>query len=84
MTATIELTPIVRSFLPTDLAVSAESIEPYYRQLAEDPIDTWEAMQDWLRRWNELRRIVDQERAKRQVAASCDTQSKAVSESYLD
>lgn len=83
MTATIELTPIVRTFVPTDLAVTVESIEPYYRKLQSETIGTFEDLLGWLGRWNELRRVVDQERAKRQVAASCDTQSPEVTARFL-
>lgn len=84
MTATIELTPIVRAFVPTGLVVSAESIAPYYRRLLDDPIGSSQELSAWLRRWNELRRIVDQERATRHVASSCDTQTQEVTERYLD
>lgn len=84
MSATIELTPITRTFVPQDLAVSAAALEPLYRRLQSEPLETAEALRGWLVRWSELRRVIDEERTSRQVAASCDTQTPEVNARFLD
>ncbi len=84
MTTTIELTPLNRAFVPADFEVSAQELKPLYERLIETPLDSPEDVKQWLTRWSELRSVVDEERARRQIAASCDTISEDVSAKYLD
>lgn len=57
-----------------------DDVVPYYRELAECPLDDVEA---WLRDWSRLESLFDEASTKAQVAAVCDTADEGKREAEL-
>jgi oligoendopeptidase F len=58
MTPTAELKKPVRHFLPEDFVVTDwKSLEPYFRELEERPLDTRADLEKWLLDMSELEAV---------------------------
>jgi oligoendopeptidase F len=72
-----------RSFVATDFVVTDwEHLQPYFQVLADMPLDTTEAIEDWLRMSSELNFVVDEEKAWRFIKMTCDTTSESIRQLY--
>lgn len=58
------------------------AIQKYYSQLEKEPVKTPEQLEIFLRRWNELGDIVEEEAAKRYALMTCDTADIKIAKSY--
>lgn len=59
------------------------SLEPFFKQLLERPINSREDMQQWLKDRSDLESIVSEDLAWRYIRMTCDTTDKAREEAYL-
>lgn len=73
MTATV-VAEFPRTFLPASLDFGDWAvIEPFYRELAERPVATFEAFERWLMDWSEVDSAFDEEGTARNIAMTCAT-----------
>lgn len=73
-----------RTFVDREARFDQWSVaEPYYRELAERPIESRAALESWLSDWSELESVLSEERATRQVAMTCQTDDEQRKARYL-
>jgi oligoendopeptidase F len=74
---------VPRKFLPEDFKVTNwESLEPYFKELLDRPINSAEELEDWLQDLSELEAIVGEDAAWRQIRMTCDTENKELEEAF--
>lgn len=72
-----------RKFVPEDFAVMDwEHLKPYFDHLMAEPIDTVEALEDWLLKASELEFVVSEDNAWRYIRMTCDTENEPVKERF--
>ncbi|MCO4293215.1 M3 family oligoendopeptidase [Solitalea sp. MAHUQ-68] len=62
-----------RIFLPQTFEITFESIEPFYNQLLERPINSVDELEEWLRNRSELEAALEEDFAWRYIKMTCDT-----------
>jgi oligoendopeptidase F len=83
MTPTAELKKPVRHFLPEDYVVTDwKSLEPYFRELEERPLDTRAELEKWLLDMSELEAVLSEDISWRQIKMTCDTENKSLEEAF--
>ena len=83
MKPTAKLTKPVRHFLSEDFVVTDwNSLEPYFRELEERPLDTRAALEKWLLDMSELEAVVSEDICWRQIKMTCDTENKSLEEAF--
>lgn len=74
---------IPRSFLPADYKVTDwNSLEPYFRELAEKPLNSKADLSQWLQDLSELEAVVSEDACWRQIKMTCDTTDKSLEEAF--
>ncbi|MEO0065013.1 MAG: hypothetical protein RI983_339 [Bacteroidota bacterium] len=74
---------IPRSFLPADYKVSDwNSLEPYFKELAERTINSKADLSQWLQDLSELEAVVSEDACWRQIKMTCDTTDKTLEEAF--
>lgn len=72
-----------RSFLPENFKVTDwESLDPYFVELMEAPLDTIEQVESWLKKTSELEYILTEDKAWRYIRMTCDTENKEIKEHF--
>ena len=83
MTPTAELKKPVRHFLPEDFVVTDwKSLEPYFGELEERPLDTRADLEKWLLDMSELEAVLSEDICWRQIKMTCDTENKSLEEAF--
>jgi oligoendopeptidase F len=83
MKPTAELTKPVRHFLPEEFVVTDwNSLESYFRELEERPLDTRAALEKWLLDMSELEAVLSEDICWRQIKMTCDTENKSLEEAF--
>ena len=83
MKPTAELTKPVRHFLPEDFVVTDwNSLEPFFRELEERPLDTRAELEKWLLDMSELEAVLSEDISWRQIKMTCDTENKSLEEAF--
>jgi oligoendopeptidase F len=83
MKPTAELTKPVRHFLPEDFVVTDwNSLEPFFRELEERPLDTRAELEKWLLDMSELEAVLSEDISWRQIRMTCDTENKSLEEAF--
>lgn len=73
-----------RQFLPEDFKVSDwESLEPWFKNLLDRPIDSKAALEKWLHDASELEAVVSEDACWRQIRMTCDTTDKSLEEAFV-
>ncbi|WP_394341676.1 M3 family oligoendopeptidase [Solitalea longa] len=62
-----------RTFLPQAFEITFESIEPFYKQLLEHPINSAVELERWLHNRSELEATLEEDFAWRYIKMTCDT-----------
>ena len=62
-----------RSYVPADLQVSWENLEPLFKELQERPIGSAAELEKWLRDRSELEAALEEDFAWRYIKMTCDT-----------
>src|SRR5690606_17007903 len=79
--ADIEKLP--RNFLPTNLEIKDwQTIEPYFKDLESRPLNSVGDLEKWLKDVSELESAVSEDACWRQIKMTCDTENKALEESF--
>lgn len=80
-TATIE--KIKRTFLPEDYTLTDwASLQPYLEELKSRPLESKEALEQWMRDLSEVEAVIGEDAAWRQIKMTLDTTDKAVEEAF--
>lgn len=83
MEYTAAITKVPRKFLPEDFKVTDwASLEPYFKELQERPINSKNELEDWLQDLSELEAVVGEDAAWRQIRMTCDTENKELEEAF--
>src|SRR6202012_3085119 len=83
MTPTAELKKPVRHFLPEAYVLTDwDSLEPYFRELEQRPLETRAALEKWLLDMSELEAVVSEDVCWRQIRMTCDTENKSLEEAF--
>jgi len=80
---TADLKKPERHFLPNDYVLTDwNSLEPYFRDLEERPLNTRADLEKWLLDISELEAVISEDACWRQIKMTCDTENKAFEESF--
>ncbi|MBX3103004.1 MAG: M3 family oligoendopeptidase [Bacteroidetes bacterium] len=83
MTDTLHIPAPVRHFLPADFKVTDfAALEPWFRQLLDRPLHSVADLQQWLKDWNELDNIIDEDIAWRYIRMTCNTLDEDIRKAY--
>ena len=73
----------VRHFLPADYVITDwKSLEPYFQDLEQRPLDTRADLEKWLLDMSELEAVVSEDACWRQIKMTCDTENKTLEEAF--
>lgn len=83
MKYTADISRIKRQYLPADLAITEWSVlEPYFKELADRPVNSTSELEKWLQDLNELEAAVSEDACWRQIRMTCDTTDKSIEEAF--
>jgi oligoendopeptidase F len=72
-----------RHFLPAGYAITDwKSLEPYFLDLEQRPLDTRAELEKWLLDMSELEAVVSEDACWRQIRMTCDTENKELEEAF--
>src|ERR1700722_15532124 len=72
-----------RHFLPAGYALTDwKSLEPYFLDLEQRPLDTSAELEKWLLDMSELEAVVSEDACWRQIKMTCDTENKELEEAF--
>jgi len=78
-----DIKKIERHFLPDDFLITDwASLEPFFKELSERPLDSPKALEKWMKDISELEAIVSEDACWRQVRMTCDTENKTLEEAF--
>jgi oligoendopeptidase F len=64
-----------RTYIPADLEIKWETLEPLYKELCARPINSVDELEQWLRDRSELEAALEEDFAWRYIRMTCDTNS---------
>lgn len=80
---TADIKKLPRQFVPENFVVTNwQSLEPYFKDLLERPIETSSEMEKWLKDQSELEALVNEDACWRQIKMTCDTENKSLEEAF--
>ena len=78
-----DIQKLPRHFLPTDFVITDwESLAPYLINLDERKITSKEDLIQWLKDASEIESVINEDSSWRQIKMTCDTENKALEESF--
>ncbi len=78
-----EIKKLPRHFLPTDFTITTwENLEPFFKNLEERPLYSLADLEQWLKDNSELEAVISEDACWRQIKMTCDTENKALEESF--
>lgn len=78
-----DLKKTARQYLPQQFEVTTwDVLEPYFKELAERPINSLSALEQWLRDSSELEAVISEDACWRQVRMTRDTENKELSDAF--
>jgi oligoendopeptidase F len=83
MTYTADIKKLPRHFLPKDFTIDNwETLEPYFKELEERPINSVTDLEQWLKDASELEAVISEDACWRQIRMTCDTENKTLEEAF--
>src|SRR6201986_5407054 len=83
MLPTADLKKPERHFLPAEYVITDwKSLEPYFQDLEQRPLDTRADLEKWLLDISELEAVVSEDACWRQIKMTCDTTDKSLEEAF--
>lgn len=83
MTYTADIKKVPRHFIPENFTLTNwESLEPFFKELADRAIDSAESLTQWLKDINEMEAVVSEDACWRQIKMTCDTENKELEEAF--
>ena len=78
-----DIQKLPRHFLSKDFSIiNWESLEPYFKNLDERKINSLADLEQWLKDASELEAVISEDACWRQIKMTCDTENKALEESF--
>jgi oligoendopeptidase F len=78
-----DIKKLERRFLPTDFTVTNwESLEPFFKTLLEQELNSKADLEQWLKNMSELEAVVSEDACWRQIKMTCDTTDKTLEEAF--
>jgi oligoendopeptidase F len=71
-----------RHYIPENLDIKWETLEPLFKELAERPINSVEELDQWLRDRSELEAALEEDFAWRYIRMTCDTASSELLQNF--
>jgi oligoendopeptidase F len=71
-----------RTYIPADLEIKWENLEPLYKELLDRPINSVQELEQWLRDRSELEAVLEEDFAWRYIRMTCDTTSEELLQSF--
>lgn len=71
-----------RKYIPENLEIKWENLEPLFKELTERPIDLVEELEHWLRDRSELEAALEEDFAWRYIQMTCDTNSEELLQKF--
>jgi oligoendopeptidase F len=83
MTRTADIQKIPHQYLPQDFILTNwESLEPFFKELSERPIDSKITLEKWLKDLSELEAFISEDACWRQIKMTCDTTDKSLEDAF--
>ena len=71
-----------RTYIPADLEIKWETLEPLYKDLVERPINSVEELEHWLHDRSELEAALEEDFAWRYIRMTCDTNNEQLLQNF--
>lgn len=82
--ASADIQALPRQFLPVDFVVTDwESLEPYFQQLLDRPLNSKADLEKWLKDSSEIESVLSEDACWRQIKMTCDTENKSLEEAFV-
>jgi oligoendopeptidase F len=83
MLRTADIQKLAHHYLPKDFILSDwASLEPYFIELSDRPIDDAAELEKWLKDLSELEAFISEDACWRQIKMTCDTTDKSLEEAF--
>ena len=83
MTRTADIQKLSHQFLPSDAILNNwESLEPYFKTLLAQDLDSVITLEKWLQNLSELEAFISEDACWRQIKMTCDTTDKSLEDSF--
>ncbi|RFM30247.1 M3 family oligoendopeptidase [Deminuibacter soli] len=83
MKYTADIKKLERKFLPADFSVTTwDALEPYFKTLADYPIQSRADLEQWLHNISELEAAISEDACWRQIKMTCDTTDVKLEEAF--
>jgi oligoendopeptidase F len=84
MNASADIKKLPRQFLTENFTVTEwPALEPFFKELVERPINSKAELEKWLKDNSELEAVISEDACWRQIRMTCDTENKALEESFV-
>ncbi len=84
MNLSADIKKLPRKFLPESFVVTDwESMESYFKELLDRPIDSKAELEEWLKDSSELEAVLSEDACWRQIRMTCDTENKSLEEAFV-
>src|SRR6478672_10852141 len=78
-----QITSVPRNYLPGNFKVTDwATLEPYFKELLERPIQSKKQLEDWLMDMSEVEAVIGEDAAWRQIRMTCDTENTELEEAF--
>src|SRR6478672_3937567 len=78
-----QITSVPRNYLPGNFKVTDwATVEPYFKELLERPIQSKKQLEDWLMDMSEVEAVIGEDAAWRQIRMTCDTENKELEDAF--
>ena len=78
-----DISKLPRHFVPADFVLTDwSSIEPYFKDLLDRPVDSGNDLEQWLKDLNELEAVISEDACWRQIKMTCDTENKDLEQAF--
>src|SRR5690349_3252176 len=83
MNQSADIEKLERHFMPKDFVLTSwESLEGYFKDLLDRPIQSKEDLEQWLKDSSELEAVISEDACWRQIKMTCDTENKTLEEAF--
>ena len=84
MNNSADIAALPRQFLPGEFQIiNWESLEPWFQQLLDRPLDSVQELERWLKDSSELEAVISEEACWRQIRMTCDTTDKNLESAFV-
>ena len=84
MNNSADIAALPRQFLPGEFQITNwESLEPWFQQLLDRPLDSVQELERWLKDSSELEAVISEEACWRQIRMTCDTTDKNLESAFV-